>query len=47
MKDGRILKGEDFLKELYKYIYKYENFLSLRNDLINLIEYKWLTFYYQ
>lgn len=40
MKDGRILKGEDFLKELYKYIYKYENFLSLRNDLINLIEYK-------
>ena len=28
------------LKELYKYIYKYENFLSLRNDLINLIEYK-------
>ena len=40
MKDGRILKGEDFLKELYKYIYKYESFLSLRNDLINLIEYK-------
>lgn len=40
LNDGRILKGEDFLKELYKYVDKYDNFISLRNALINIIEYK-------
>ena len=40
LKDGKIVSGEDFLKDLYKYIDKYQNFVELRNSLINLIEYK-------
>ena len=40
LKDGKIVSGEDFLKDLYKYIDKYKNFVELRNSLINLIEYK-------
>ena len=40
MKDGKILKGEDFLKDIYKYISLYDNFEELRNSLISLIEFK-------
>ena len=40
MKDGKILKGEDFLKELYKYIGLYDTFEELRNSLVTLIEFK-------
>ena len=40
MKDGKILKGEDFLKEIYKYISLYDNFEELRNSLVSLIEFK-------
>ncbi len=40
MKDGKILKGEDFLKDLYKYIGLYDSFEELRNSLITLIEFK-------
>ena len=40
MKDGKILKGEDFLRDLYKYIGLYDTFENLRNSLITLIEFK-------
>ncbi len=40
MNDGKILKGEDFLKDLYKYIGLYDTFEDLRNSLISLIEFK-------
>ena len=40
MKDGKILKGEDFLRDLYKYIGLYDSFEELRNSLISLIEFK-------
>ena len=40
MKDGKILKGEDFLKDIYKYISLYDNFEELRNSLVSLIEFK-------
>lgn len=40
MKDGKILKGEDFLKDIYKYIGLYDSFEELRNSLISLIEFK-------
>lgn len=40
MKDGKILKGEDFLRDLYKYIGLYDTFEELRNSLITLIEFK-------
>lgn len=39
-KDGKILKGEDFLRDLYKYIGLYDTFEELRNSLITLIEFK-------
>ena len=40
MKDGKILKGEDFLKEIYKYIGLYDTFEELRNSLVSFIEFK-------
>lgn len=40
MKDGMIIKGDDFLNKLYLYIGNYDSFNELRNDLINFIEFK-------
>lgn len=40
LKDGRIVSGEEFLKDIYNYISKYQNFVELRNSMINIIEYK-------
>jgi hypothetical protein len=39
MKDGSIIKGKDFVNQLYKHTDKYENFEELKNALIDLIEY--------
>lgn len=38
--DGTSVSGEEFLYNIYKYIDKYDNFVDLRDNLINLIEYK-------
>ena len=40
MNNGQILKGEDFLKNIYKYINMYDSFEELRKSLISLVEFK-------
>ena len=40
MKDGNKVKGIDFLNEIYKYIPNFNSFNDLRNNMIELIEFK-------
>lgn len=40
MNDGKIIKGKDFLEELYKYIGIYSTFDELRKSLVSFIEFK-------
>lgn len=39
LKNGTTIVGRDFLNNIYKYIDKYDNFIDLRNDLINFVEF--------